>query len=322
MKFIKSLFIVFAAAISTAAIAQQEYPTKPVKLIVPFAAGGAVDLLGRLMGQALSDASGQSFIVDNKPGAGGLIAMNEVAKAAPDGYTLGVGSSGTLTVSPILFPNAKFDPLKDVDPVIWYATSGGILVVRKDLNAKTVQDLMALSKANPGKLNMASAGSGSILHLMGEYFMSINKVNWTHVPYKGSAPALTDMIAGRVDVMVDSVPSAGPHIKSGAIRAMGVTTAKRASELPDVPTLQEVGYKDFDVGILYGIVAPKGTPKNIIARLNSDLQKSLQKQEVQARLIKNGYEAEGGPPENMSKRVAADLERWRTVIRTANVKVQ
>jgi tripartite-type tricarboxylate transporter receptor subunit TctC len=320
MKFIRSVLIVFAAVIATGAVAQQ-YPTKPVKLIVPFAAGGAVDLLGRLMAQALSDASGQSFIVDNKPGAGGLIAMNEVAKAAPDGYTLGVGSSGTLTVSPLLFPKSKFDPLADVDPVIWYATSGGILVVRKNLDAKTVKDLIAMSKAFPGKLNMASAGSGSILHLMGAYFMSINDVKWTHVPYKGSAPALTDMIAERVDVMVDSVPSAGPHIRSGAIRAMGVTTAKRASELPEVPTLQEVGYKDFDVGILYGIVAPKGTPKDIVARLNGDLQKSLQKSDVLARLAKNGYEPEGGAPEHMSKRVAADLERWRTVIREAGVKV-
>jgi tripartite-type tricarboxylate transporter receptor subunit TctC len=320
MNFFRSMLAVVAIAVSTSAAAQQ-YPSKPVRLIVPFAAGGAVDMLGRTMAQALSDATGQSFIVDNKPGAGGLLAMNEVAKAAPDGYTLGVGSSGTLTVSPILFPHMNFDPLAHVDSVIWYATSAGILVVKKDLNAKTVQDLIAISKASPGKLNMASAGTGSIIHLMGEYFMSLNGVRWTHVPYKGSVPALTDMIAGRVDVMVDSVPAAAPHVRSGAIRALAVTTPKRASQLPEVPTLQEVGYKDFDISILYGIVAPKGTPKNIVARLNAELQKSLQNPDIQARLAQSGFEPEGGQPEHMTKRVASDLERWRTVIREADVKI-
>jgi tripartite-type tricarboxylate transporter receptor subunit TctC len=320
MKLLRYLVVACVAAVSTASVAQQ-YPSKPIRLIVPFAAGGAVDILGRQMGQVLTDATGQSVIVDNKPGAGGLLAMNEVAKAAPDGHTLGVGSSGTLTVSPILFPHMKFDPLADVDPVIWYATSAGILIVRKDLEAKSVQDLIALSKASPGKLNMASAGTGSIIHLMGEYFKTINGVQWTHVPYKGSVPALTDMIAGRVDVMVDSVPAAAPHVRSGAIRAMAVTTPKRASQLPEVPTLQEVGYKDFDVSILYGIVAPKGTPNDIIARVNAELHKSLQKPEVQARLAQNGYEPEGGAPEHMSKRVASDLERWRNVIRQADVKI-
>lgn len=319
MKLLKSVLVAVAAAASTAAAAQQ-YPTKPVKLIVPFAAGGAVDMLGRTMAQALTDETGQSFVVDNRPGAGGLLGIIEVSKSAPDGYTLGVGSSGTLTVSPTLYPERNFDPLKNIDPVIWYATSAGILVVRKDLPAKSVQDLIGLSKASPGKLNMASAGTGSIIHLMGEYFKNINGVQWTHVPYKGSVPALTDMIAGRVDLMVDSVPAAAPHVRSGSIRALAVTTPKRASQLPEVPTLQEVGYKDFDVSILYGMVAPKGTPKPIVALLNKALQKSLQKPEVQARLAQNGYEPEGGAPEHMSERVASDLARWRTVIRDANVK--
>ena len=321
MKIARCLMSVLLGALVSFGATAQTYPSRPVKLIVPFAAGGAVDILGRIVANALTSATGQSFIVENKPGAGGLLAMEAVAKAAPDGYTLGVGSTGTMTVSPILFPGMKFDPLTDVDPVIWFCSSPGVLIVKNDLKVRNVPELIALSKASPGKLNLGSAGEGSIIHLMGEYFRSINGVQWVHVPYKGSVPALTDMIAGRIDVMVDSVPAAAPHVKSGALRALAVTTPKRSSQLPGVPTLQEVGYKDFDVSVLYGIVAPKGTPKEIISLLNRELDKAVQTVEMKNRLADNGFEPEGGAPDRMGQRVKVELERWRGVIKAANIKV-
>ncbi len=321
MKIAKLLLSILCCSLAATGALGQAYPSKPVKLIVPFAAGGAVDIFGRTLGQALTAATGQSFIVENKPGAGGLLAMMAVAQAAPDGYTLGIGSSGTLTISPILFPHMKFDSVADVDPVIWFCNSPGVLVVKKDLKVGSVAELIALSKASPGMLNMGSAGTGSIIHLMGEYFSSINDVKWTHVPYKGSVPALTDMIAGHIDLMIDSVPAAAPYVNAGTLRALAVTTPKRSSQLPTVPTMQELGYKNFDVSVLYGLVAPKGTPKEIIARLNADLNKALQTPEMKQRLLENGFEPEGGTPERLSQRVKVELERWRSVIQSAGVKL-
>jgi tripartite-type tricarboxylate transporter receptor subunit TctC len=312
------LVLLLLAAWCTGALAQS-YPTRPVKLIVPFAAGGAVDIVGRIMAQALTSATGQPFVVENRTGAGGLIAMDAVAKAEPDGYTLAVGGNGPLTMSPNIYRDMKFDTLARLEPIIWYSTTPGVLIVRAGLPATNVAELIALSKATPGSLTMGSGGSGSLPHLMGEYFQSTSGIRWTHVPYKGSAPALTDMMAGRIDVMLDVVSTAAPHVKSGKMRALAVTTPKRSTQMPEIPTLQELGYKDFNMSSEISLLAPKTTPRHIVSQLNAELNKSLQSAEVRERLASLGGEPEGGPPEHLAARVRSDLERWGKVIRDAKV---
>jgi tripartite-type tricarboxylate transporter receptor subunit TctC len=318
----KSRLLAFAIGLLAAGVAgAQSYPAKPVKLIVPFAAGGAVDILGRLMAQSLTTATGNSFIVENKPGAGGLLALNEVAKSPADGYTLAVGSPGPLTIGPNLFVDAKFEPLARLDPIIWFAGTPAVVVVRSDLKANSVPELVALSKSTPSGLNMASTGTGSLAHLMAKFFESMAGVSWTHVPYKSSAPALTDMAAGRIDVMIDSMPTAAPFVKAGKLRGLAVTTSRRAIELPDLPTLQELGYKDYDVSSWYALLGPKGTPAPIVSRLNAELNKALQTADVKERILKIGAEPEGGPPERLTRQIKLELDRWGSVIRAANVKI-
>jgi tripartite-type tricarboxylate transporter receptor subunit TctC len=313
--------LAFPGVLLALGAAAQSYPSKPVRLVVPFAAGGAVDILGRLMAQSLTASTGGSFIVDNKPGAGGLIALNEVAKSAPDGYTLAVGSPGPLTIGPNLFVDAKFEPLARLDPIIWFAGTPAVVVVRTDLKAGSVKELVALSKSTPAGLNMASTGSGSLAHLMAKFFESMAGVSWTHVPYKSSAPALTDMAAGRIDVMIDSMPTAAPFVKAGKLRGLAVTTSRRSVELPDLPTLQELGYKDYDVSSWYALLGPKGTPPAIVSRLNGDLNKALQTAEVKERILKIGAEPEGGPPERLTRQIKLELDRWGSVIKAAGVKI-
>jgi tripartite-type tricarboxylate transporter receptor subunit TctC len=308
-------------SVSSVALAE-EYPSRRVDVIVPFASGGAVDIVGRLMSQVLAEAGSQPFVVVNKPGAGGIPAMQDVARSSKDGSTLGVGSSGTITISPILFAKMNFDTLRDVEPIVWFANSGLVLVARADLKANNLGELIELSKKNPGGINMASAGNGSIIHLTGEYLQSAVGVKWTHVPYKGSTPALTDMMGGRVDVMTDSLPSAAPYIKAGKLKAFAVTGARRSPDLPDVPTMNELGYKDFDVGILYGIVAAKGTPKHIITFINSTLNKSLRDPEMIKRLAALGFEPAGGTPEQFRDRIDTELKRWKKVIHDSELEVR
>jgi len=319
-RFLRSL-AVLAGFTVTCALAQAPYPSKPVRLFVPFAAGGAVDIVGRLMAQSLADATGNAFIVENKPGAGGLLALGEVAKAAPDGYTLAVGSPGPLTIGPNLFASANFDTLERLQPIILFAGTPAVLVVRNDLKAANVQELVALSKATPAGLNMASTGTGSLAHLTAKYFERVAGVQWTHVPYKSSAPALGDMAAGRIDVMLDSMPTAGPMAKAGKVRALAVTSARRALEMPDVPTLQELGYKGFDVSSWYALLAPRGTPAAVVSRLNEELNRALAKPEVRERVLKLAAEPEGGTPERLAQQIRTELDRWGTVIREANVKL-
>lgn len=309
------------AVVSFAVIAQA-YPSKPVRMLVPFAAGGAVDIMGRTMGQALTEALGQTFVVENRPGVGGLVALEAVANAAPDGYTVAVGSAGPLSVSPSLFASRNFDPIRQLEPVILFANTPGVIVGRPDLPAANVAELIALSKSTPGGLTMASAGSGSILHLMGEYFQNIQGVKWTHVPYKGSNPALLDLAASRVDVMVDVVPTAAPYLKSGKLKGYAVTTQKRASQLPELPTLEEQGFKGYDMGSWMGLALPKGAPAEAVAKLNAALNAALKTPEMQSRLLTMGGEPEGGPPARLAQRLATELPRWAEVIRASGAKVE
>ena len=297
----------------------QAYPVKPVRVLVTFAAGGAVDVLGRIMAQQLSSALGQPFVVENRPGAGGLVALEAAAKSAPDGYTLVVGSGGPLTISPSLFKDRGFDPLTQLDPIIWFSNTKIVMVARSDLPATTPAEVIALSKAN--NLTMASAGSGSILHLVGEYFQGNTGVRWTHVPYKGSAPAAADLVARRVDVMFDALPTVLPYIKSGQIRFLASTTNSRSSQLPEGATFEELGFPGFtDIGSWSSLMGPKGIPVEVVARLNQELNRALKTTEVQGRLAAMGADPEGGPPERVTRLVSSELARWGRIIQNAGLK--
>ncbi len=318
----RSLAALALSAAAAGALAQT-YPSKPVKVLVTFAAGGAVDLLGRVMAQSLAAGLGQSFVVENRPGAGGLIALDAAAKSAPDGYTLVVGSGGPLTISPALFKDRGFDPIRQLDPVILFTNTKIVVLARSDLNASTPAELVSMSKANLGSLSMASAGSGSILHLIGEYFQSNAGVKWTHVPYKGSSPALTDLVAKRVDVMFDALPTALPYIKAGQIKALAVTSRSRSSQLPGTPTLEELGIAGYtDIGSWSSLMAPKGTPVEVVARLNQELNRALKTPEVLSRLSSMEVEPEGGEPQRVTQLISAELARWTRVIQSANLKAE
>jgi tripartite-type tricarboxylate transporter receptor subunit TctC len=299
--------------------AADQYPSRPVIVIVPYAAGGATDIVARLVAKGLWDEFGQSFTVENRGGGGGMIGMVAAASAPADGYTLLVASTGPATISPLLYPKLNYDPLVKLDPVIQIASSPGILLVRNGLPVKTVDGLIKLSKQSPGKLNMASAGNGSLQQLMGEYLQLHENIKWTHVPFRGSAPALNELIADRVDVMVDVVPSAAPFVKGDKMRALAVTAPKRSSQLPDVPTFEELGYKGIDFSGWHALLAPKGTPKDVIDKLNAAVSKLLQKPEFQSRLDAIGAQPDGGTSEQLHKRMAEEAEKWGAVIKRAGL---
>ena len=306
---------------SAMGVLAQTYPAKPVRVLVTFAAGGAVDVLGRIMAQQLSSALGQPFVVENRPGAGGLVALEAAAKSAPDGYTLVVGSGGPLTISPSLYKDRGFDPLAQLDPIIWFSNTKIVMVARSDLPANTPAEVIALSKASAGSLTMASAGSGSILHLVGEYFQGNAGVKWTHVPYKGSAPAAADLVARRVDLMFDALPTVLPYIKSGQIKFLASTTTSRSRQLPEGATFEELGFAGFaDIGSWSSLMAPKGTPAEIVARLNEELNRALKSTEVQGRLAAMGADAEGGAPERVTRLLTSELARWGRIIQNAGLK--
>ena len=319
---VKSLRQLALAAIltcsATLAVAQA-YPSRPVTIVVPYAPGGATDIVVRIMAQALAAELGQAFLIENKPGGGGLIGIEQVARAKPDGYTLLGASTGPVTISPLLFKEQKFDPVKRLDPVIIFANTPGILLVRNGLAAKNVGELVSLSRASPGALNMASAGNGSLQQLIGEFFQIQTGVKWTHIPFSGTAPALNEMMAERVDVMVDLVTSAAPFVKSGKFRALAVTTPARSNRLPDVPTLRELGYPGYNFSGWQALLAPKGTPPEVVARLNAVLNKSLKTEDMKNRLDKLGAEALGGDPQVLGNQMVNELREWERIFRSANI---
>ncbi|MDB5796862.1 MAG: tripartite tricarboxylate transporter substrate binding protein [Paucimonas sp.] len=322
-RFLKQVACIAVAALGCASQAAQaqadgNYPNRQVRLLVGFTPGGAVDAAARLMAAELQKATGQTFVVENKPGVGGMLALQEGSRAAPDGYTLMVGSAGPLTVSPTMFKTQKFDPRQSLDPIIWFINTPGIVVVRKDLKANNLKELLALSKSS--SLNMASAGSGSVLHLMGEYLQERLGVKWEHVPYKGSTPALTDIAGGRVDVMVDVVPSSAALVKDGKMRALAVTTRQRSPQLPDVPTAAEQGFTGLEMGSWMALLAPKGTPPAIIQRLNAILNESIKKPEIIARANGMGGELVGGTPQALADQINTELPRWAGIIERNGLK--
>jgi tripartite-type tricarboxylate transporter receptor subunit TctC len=315
-------FLVAALAAQTVSAADaQNWPTKPVRMVIPFPAGGTTDILGRVAAQKLSEALGQQVIPDNRPGASGNIGTEQVARAAPDGYTLLTAPGSTLTIHPSLYPKLGFDPLKDFAPITILAGVPNLLVVHPSLPARNVKELIALAKSKPDQLNYASTGAGQSTHLSMELFKSMAGVKIVHVPYKGSAPAVTDLLGGHVPMMFDNMPSALPHVKAGKLRALGVSTSKRSTTAPDVPTVAESGLPGFDVTVWFAVLAPAATPRDITDRLHRTLVKALQAGDVRERLASQGAEAVGNTPEQFTAQMKTDLAKWAKVVKDANIKL-
>jgi tripartite-type tricarboxylate transporter receptor subunit TctC len=297
------------------------YPTKPIRLVVPFPPGGATDIIARAVAQKLSETWGQSIVVDNRPGAGGNIGTELVAKAAPDGYTLEMGTVGTHAINASLYAKIPFDNVKDFAPIILVAGVPNVLEVNPSLPINSVQELIAYAKANPGKLNFASSGNGTSIHLSGELFKVMTGVQMTHVPYKGSAPALQDLVAGQVQLMFDNLPPSLPQIKSGKLRALAVTSATRAPALPDVPTVAESGLPGFEASSWFGLLAPAGTPPTIIAKINAEVAAWLASPEGKEKLASIGANAAGGSSEDFARHIQAETAKWAKVVKESGAKV-
>ena len=322
-RWVRCFALAFAALASIAMPAQaQTYPTKPIRLVVPFPAGGTTDILARAVAQKLSETLGQQVIVDNRPGAGGNIGSELVARSAPDGYTLLMGTVGTHAINVSLYPKLPYDPVKDFTPIVLMAGVPNVLVVNPSLPARSVSELIAYAKANPGKLNFASSGSGTSIHLSGELFKVLTGVQMTHVPYKGSAPALTDLVGGQVQLMFDNLPSSLAFIKAGKLRALAVTSKTRAAALPDVPTMVEAGVPDFEASSWFGILAPAGTPRDIVVRINAEVAKWLATPDAREKLAGQGAIAAGGAPEDFARHIASETAKWARVVKASGAKVE
>ena len=298
----------------------QTYPTKAVRIIAPFAPGGGTDLIARVTAQKMTEALGQQVIVDNRPGAGGVLGAELGAKAPPDGYTFTL-IAGSYAVNPSLFKLA-FDPVNDITPVIQLSQGPFLIVVHPSLPVKTTRELIALAKAKPGQLTFASSGAGSITQLATELFADMAGIKMIHVPYKGTGPALTDTMAGQVQILFGSVAATLPQMSSGRLRAIAVTTAKRIAAAPEIPTVAESGLKGYEVILWHGLIAPKGLPKPILDRVNGDLNKALKSKEMQDRLSGDGVSAAGGTPEQFGTLIKNDIALWRKVVQKAGVKAE
>ena len=323
MRSIARSALMFAAVTVLAAgtVRAQDFPNKPIRLIVPFAAGGSSDTIARFVAQKLTVSFGQTVVVENRTGAGGNIGADAVAKAKPDGYTLLFGA-GSTAINVSLYKNLPFDTLKDFDPVIHICTVTGILVVNPSLNAKTVAELIALARAQPGRINFASAGSGTVIHLAGEQFKLMAKVDMTHVPYKGSGPALIDVLGGQVPVMFANMPGTLQHVKSGRLRVLAVTSERRSTLLPEVPTIAEAALPGYQASTWFGVLAPAGTQPAILAKLNAEFARALAAPEILEHLKAEGAEVTGGTPEQFRTFLKADIERWGPVVRASGAKAE
>lgn len=309
------------AGAGAAAFAQQAWPNRPVRLVVPFAPGGFTDVVARILGQKLTVALGQQFIVENKPGAGSSIGSDLVAKAPPDGYTLLMVSS-THVISPWIYKSLPYDPLKSFTVIGKLVDSPYVLLVHPKVPAKNVQEFIAAAKANPGTLHYASSGNGSAQHLMGGLFVAQTGAPLKHVPYRGSSGAATDLVAGVVESSFAGVPNALAQVPQGRLRALAVTTSRRAPQLPDVPTMQEAGVPGYDASVWLALLAPAGTPPDIVQRLNGEIAALMQSPETRKALFDAGVEPTPSTPEEMTAYMAQELVRWGKVVKDANIKIE
>jgi tripartite-type tricarboxylate transporter receptor subunit TctC len=310
------------ALASLAAVAQaQAWPSKPIKWVVPFAPGGTTDILARTVGEKLAVALGQPVIIENKPGAGGGVGAEFTAKSAPDGYTIMGGTISTHAINASLYKSLPYDPVKDFVAITLIARVPNMLVINPSVPAKDVKELIALLKANPGKYSFASSGNGTSQHLSGELFKSMSGTDMQHIPYKGSPPALQDVVGGQVAMTFDNITTALPLAKAGKLRALAVTTAKRSSVAPEVPTLAESGLPGFEVGSWQGVFAPAGTPPEIVKRLNAEIVKALNMPDVREKLSGLGAEIVADSPEEFSALVKAEVAKWADVVKKSGAKV-
>lgn len=300
----------------------QAYPAKPLRLVVPFPAGGATDILARTISQRASEKLGQQIVIDNRPGAGGTIGSDHVAKSPPDGYTFLIATGSTHSIGPIINPKIPYSVERDFAPVVYVARTTSVLVVPNQLQVRNLGEFIALLKANPGKFNYGSSGNGTNSHLSGELFKAQAKVFMTHIPYRGTGLVFTDMMSGQVHMLMDNYVTAQANIKDGKLRVLGVTSLQRLPFLPEVPTLDEQGLKGFDVSNWFGIYAPRGTPGDIIAKVNTAFNQALQEPDMQKRLATLGATPTGSTPEQMSQMVAADTAKWTKVIRDRKIVVE
>jgi tripartite-type tricarboxylate transporter receptor subunit TctC len=318
---LRLLMCAFIAGTAHAQSSVQSFPAKPVRMIVPYAPGGIADNLARLLGQRLTAAWGQPLIVENRPGAGTNLGSELVAKSAPDGYTL-LSAGIAQTVGPALYAKLPYDPIRDFAWVTNMAKVPVLLVVHPSLPARNAREIIALAKAKPGMLAYASAGIATSGHLAGELFKSVAHVDLTHIPYKGSAPALIDNLSGQVALYFGAISSPLPHVKSGRLRAIAVTTLTRASAAPDIPTLDEQGLKGFDTATWYGVAAPAATPAAIVAKLNADIVRIIKLPEVRDRLASEGADVVGDSPEALTAFVKAEIAKWSKVVKQSGVKAE
>ena len=313
--------VIMAFTFGAAGAVAQTYPVKTVRIIVPFPPVGAADLLSRTLAQKLSEAWGQTVIVDNRPGVGGNFGVEMAAKSAPDGYTTVMAAVTTNAIGMATYTKLGYDLERDLAPVVLAGNVPHVLVIHPSLPARNVKEVVALAKARPGELAFASQGQGTLSHLEQEMLKQMGGFTALHVPYKGSAPGLSDLIPGNVQLFFDSIPSSLPHVKSGRLRAIGVASSKRSPVLPEVPAINE-SLKGFEADSWFGIMVPAGTPREIIVKFNAEAQKALATQDVKDRLLSQGGVAGGGPPEALAERVKADIAKWGKVVRTAGVKIE
>jgi tripartite-type tricarboxylate transporter receptor subunit TctC len=315
-----------AALLPFPLFAQSAWPARPVRIVVPFAAGGTTDILARALAPELSRVFGQPFIIENKPGAGGNVGADNVAKSAPDGYSLLMGTVGTHAINPSLYPKMPYDHVKDFVPITLVAGVPNVLVMNpakaEAYGIKSVPELIRYAKANPGKLNMASSGNGTSIHLSGELFKTMTGTFMVHFPYRGSGPALLDLIGGNMDLMFDNLPSAMPQIKAGKLKALAVTSAERSAAVPELPTIAEAGpVKGFEASSWFGLLAPAGTPMDIVNRIQQETAKALGAPALKERLLSQGAIPSGMSPGDFTKLIAAETKKWAEVVKASGAKV-
>ena len=319
----RPLFRILVAAVLAASGSlafAQAFPSKPIKLICPFPPAGAVDIASRAIANELGKILNQTVTVDNRPGAGGNIGGAEAVRSSPDGYTIFMSTSGINAINPALYSKMPFDPNKDLVPIAPLVSLSNVLVLHPSVKANSVAEVIAMAKAQPGKINYASSGSGTSIHMSGEMFQYLTKTTMTHIPYKGSGPAITDLLGGQVMMMFDNIPSALPHIKSGKLHALATTGAKRDPALPDLPTIAEAGVAGYESGVWFGLMAPAATPKDVIAKLNDASNKGLKSPDFIKRMSELGYVMMGGTPEHMTDMLKAEVARWTPIVKASGAK--
>lgn len=317
-----SLSLVAAAIGGTLTpVSAQQYPTKPIRIVAPFAPGGGTDFIARLMAQRLTEAMGQQVIVENRPGAGGLLGTEVGIKAAPDGYTLTM-IAASYPVNPALYNKMNFDPINDIQPIIQIARGPFLVVVHPSMPVKNIKDLIAVAKSKPGAINYATSGQGSIVHMATELFQSMAGIKMNHIPYKGTGPALTDTMAGQTTLLFGSIAATMPIVKSGRLRPIAVTTVKRIPALPDVPTIDESGVKGYDVTNWHGFIGPKALPRPIVDRVNGEVTKMIKQKDMEEKLQADGVVPAGGTPEQFGQIIAREIAQWKKVAAQANIKLE